>query len=51
MAKHEIITNRPVRVKNGVEQMDESNPAATHPLRFGTQAHLPNVFFINLQSC
>lgn len=37
MAKHYIITNRPVRVKNGREQIDESNQAATtYNLRFGT---------------
>lgn len=30
MAKHYIITNRPVRVKNGSEQIDESNQAATN---------------------
>ncbi|MBX2894837.1 MAG: alpha/beta hydrolase [Cyclobacteriaceae bacterium] len=37
MSKHYIITNRPVRVKNGQEQIDESNQAATtYNLRFGT---------------
>jgi esterase/lipase superfamily enzyme len=37
MSKHYIITNRPIRVKNGQEQIDESNQAATtYNLRFGT---------------
>ncbi len=37
MAKHYIITNRPIHIKSGREQMDESNSAATtYNLRFGT---------------
>jgi esterase/lipase superfamily enzyme len=37
MAKHYIITNRPIHVKNGREQIDETNQAATtYNLRFGT---------------
>lgn len=36
MAKHYIITNRPVYVKNGREQIDDSNQAlTTYNLRFG----------------